>query len=96
MCPWCHKELVEVDNPFRREVRHRRGEEVQCPGPPGGYEPRLEPPPQATRTRPVERGEPRQVGWWAEADGWLHGHDRSHAEMGRCLPVYVFDGEGTP
>ena len=33
-CPWCGKELVEVDNPMRREIRHRRGEEAQCPGPP--------------------------------------------------------------
>lgn len=33
-CPYCGRELVEVDNPFRREVRHRRGEEVLCPGPP--------------------------------------------------------------
>lgn len=24
-CPRCGQELVEVDNPFRREVRHRRG-----------------------------------------------------------------------
>lgn len=30
-CESCGKDLVEVDNPFRREVRHRRGEEVQCP-----------------------------------------------------------------
>jgi len=33
-CPWCGRPLVEVDNPFRREVRHRRGEETTCPGPP--------------------------------------------------------------
>lgn len=33
-CWWCAGELVEVDNPMRREVRHRRGEEVLCPGPP--------------------------------------------------------------
>ena len=26
-CPNCKKECVEVDNPFREEVRHRRGEE---------------------------------------------------------------------
>ncbi len=32
-CPHCHKPLVEVDNPIRREVRHRRGEKSQCPGP---------------------------------------------------------------
>jgi hypothetical protein len=36
ICPYCGKDLVEVDNPFRREVRHRRGEENQCPGPPAG------------------------------------------------------------
>lgn len=23
--------MVEVDNPMRREVRHRRGEEINCP-----------------------------------------------------------------
>lgn len=33
-CPYCGCELVEVDNPLRREVRHRRGEEGLCPGPP--------------------------------------------------------------
>ena len=33
-CTWCFGELVEVDNPMRREVRHRRGEEAACPGPP--------------------------------------------------------------
>jgi hypothetical protein len=32
-CRWCNKPLVEVDNPMRREVRHRRGEEAACPGP---------------------------------------------------------------
>lgn len=33
-CEWCGKELVEVDNPLRREVRHRRGEDgAACPGP---------------------------------------------------------------
>lgn len=32
-CPVCGStDVVEVDNPFRREVRHRRG--VDCPGPP--------------------------------------------------------------
>lgn len=30
-CEACGKELVEVDNPIRREIRHRRGEEVSCP-----------------------------------------------------------------
>ena len=35
-CQWCGRALVEVDNPMRRELRHRRGEEAQCPGPPGG------------------------------------------------------------
>lgn len=30
-CSSCGKELVEVDNPLRREVRHRRGEELMCP-----------------------------------------------------------------
>lgn len=30
-CESCGKYLVEVDNPYRREIRHRRGEEVQCP-----------------------------------------------------------------
>jgi len=29
ICDICGQELVEVDNPFRYEVRHRRG--VQCP-----------------------------------------------------------------
>lgn len=24
-CPKCGQELVEVDNPWRREVRHKRG-----------------------------------------------------------------------
>lgn len=33
-CPYCGKALVEVDNPWRREIRHRRGEEALCPGPP--------------------------------------------------------------
>ena len=33
LCPWCDREMVEVDNPMRREVRHRRGEEALCPGP---------------------------------------------------------------
>jgi hypothetical protein len=33
-CQWCGRALVQVDNPFRREIRHRRGEEVLCPGPP--------------------------------------------------------------
>lgn len=28
ICPRCRQELVEVDNPMRREVRHRRG--VKC------------------------------------------------------------------
>lgn len=37
-CPWCARELVEVDNPLRREMRHRRGEEVACPGPPDDYD----------------------------------------------------------
>jgi len=32
-CPHCGRPLVEVDNPMRREVRHRRGEEATCPGP---------------------------------------------------------------
>lgn len=32
-CPWCHEELVEVDNPMRRETRHHRGQEALCPGP---------------------------------------------------------------
>lgn len=31
MCRSCGQELVEVDNPFRQEVRHRRGEEIYCP-----------------------------------------------------------------
>lgn len=31
VCESCGRTLVEVDNPIRREVRHRRGEEVQCP-----------------------------------------------------------------
>lgn len=30
-CKHCGQVLVEVDNPMRREVRHRRGEEVNCP-----------------------------------------------------------------
>jgi hypothetical protein len=34
ICQWCRQQLVEVDNPFRREIRHRRGQENQCPGPP--------------------------------------------------------------
>lgn len=34
VCPTCHTELVEVDNPIRREVRHRRG--VVCPPEPLG------------------------------------------------------------
>lgn len=33
LCVWCNREMVEVDNPMRREVRHRRGQEVDCPGP---------------------------------------------------------------
>lgn len=33
-CEWCGQELVEVDNPLRREVRHKRGQEGACPGPP--------------------------------------------------------------
>lgn len=33
-CPWCGEETVEVDNPLRREVRHRRGRGLNCPGPP--------------------------------------------------------------
>lgn len=28
ICPTCGQELVEVDNPMRREVRHKRG--VKC------------------------------------------------------------------
>lgn len=32
-CPYCGRTLVEVDNPMRREMRHRRGEEALCPGP---------------------------------------------------------------
>lgn len=31
VCPSCGGELVEVDNPLRREVRHRHGQEVSCP-----------------------------------------------------------------
>lgn len=31
LCRSCGQELVEVDNPMRREVRHRRGEEIYCP-----------------------------------------------------------------
>lgn len=31
-CPDCGQELVEVDNPLRREFRHRRGEEALCEG----------------------------------------------------------------
>lgn len=30
-CESCGQDLVEVDNPMRREVRHRRGQEVNCP-----------------------------------------------------------------
>lgn len=37
-CRWCHKDLVEVDNPLHRELRHHRGDEAQCPGPPPGGE----------------------------------------------------------
>lgn len=33
-CRYCHRPLVEVDNPLRQEFRHRRGEERTCPGPP--------------------------------------------------------------
>lgn len=33
-CEWCGQRLVEVDNPIRREIRHRRGDEARCPGPP--------------------------------------------------------------
>lgn len=33
-CEHCGSELVEVDNPMRREFRHRRG--VVCPGPASG------------------------------------------------------------
>jgi hypothetical protein len=33
-CRWCGRTLVEVDNPMRLELRHRRGEEVLCLGPP--------------------------------------------------------------
>lgn len=29
-CPHCGSELVEVDNPMRREFRHRRG--MECTG----------------------------------------------------------------
>lgn len=29
-CPACGSRLVEVDNPFRREVRHPRG--IECDG----------------------------------------------------------------
>lgn len=31
ICPSCGNELVEVDNPMRREVRHKRGQEYYCP-----------------------------------------------------------------
>lgn len=31
-CPKCRVELVEVDNPFRYELRPRRGLEDQCKG----------------------------------------------------------------
>ena len=31
ICSSCGQSLVEVDNPMRREVRHRRGEEINCP-----------------------------------------------------------------
>ena len=35
VCPFCGSpDVVEVDNPMRREVRHRRG--VACPGYPAG------------------------------------------------------------
>jgi hypothetical protein len=35
-CPWCNGQLVEVDNPMRPEVRHKRGQE--CSGPPSAEE----------------------------------------------------------
>lgn len=42
-CPHCHQTLVEVDNPIRREVRHRRGTECVPPtdnaGPADGINP---------------------------------------------------------
>lgn len=38
-CRWCGRRLVEVDNPFRIERRHRRGDETYCPGPPAPAEP---------------------------------------------------------
>lgn len=46
-CPYCHQELVEVDNPLRREVRHKRGQEADCPGPDGAGLPGLADPPGA-------------------------------------------------
>lgn len=33
VCPRCGAELVEVDNPFRLEVRHRRGLKCSPPAP---------------------------------------------------------------
>lgn len=49
VCPWCGTELVEVDNPVRRELRHRRG--VICPGLPdvGDVDQRRPPAPEAER-----------------------------------------------
>ena len=34
ICPWCGDETVLVDNPWRHEVRHRRGQGLNCPGAP--------------------------------------------------------------
>lgn len=47
-CQWCGRDLVQVDNPFRVEIRHRRGEEVLCPGP------SAEPDPRAVNAEPED------------------------------------------
>ena len=31
LCESCGKPLIQVDNPYRTEIRHRRGDEVRCP-----------------------------------------------------------------
>ena len=34
ICPYCGDETVNVDNSMRGEIRHRRGQGLNCSGPP--------------------------------------------------------------